>query len=101
MDLFKHFKDTKNNTLESFWVQCIRDADKACKYGLLIYKKKGYSPMAGIDERLMKHLLKLKIELPKSISIKFNKELPDMILFDMEQLFNVMLPEHIKKIKYK
>jgi len=99
VDLFKHFKVTKNNTLEDFWDQCIRDAHKVNKYGLLIYKKKGYKPFVGMEERLLCQLMKLKIDLPRSISINFKDKLPTMVLFDMETLFTILLPEHIKRIK--
>lgn len=97
-DLFKHFKLNKNNTIEMFWSQCIRDARKVNKQGMLIYKKKGLSSLVGIEPYLFSQLNKQKIDLPKSISINFKNELPDMIMFDFEMLFSVMLPKHIKKL---
>lgn len=98
-DLFKHFKSNKNNTIEMFWSQCIRDSRVANKYGMLIYKKKGYPSIIGIEENLLKLFIKQKIELPKSITINFKSELPDMIMFDFETLFTYVLPKHIKHIK--
>lgn len=95
IDLFKHFKDVKNNTLESFWCQCIRDANKSNKYGMLVYKKSGYKPMVGVDDRLINEL---HMKLPKSIVVFFNESLPKMVLFDMESFFNSISPENIKNI---
>lgn len=98
-DLFKHFKLNKNNNIEMFWSQCIRDAKKVDKQGMLIYKKKNISALVCIEPCLFELLNNQKIDLPKSITINFKNELPNIIMFDFEMLFNVMLPIHIKKIK--
>jgi len=99
VDLFKHFKNTKNNILESFWNQCLRDASQVNKHGMLIYKKKGYNAIVGIENDLM-CLLKQQIELPKSITVTFDKLSP-LVLFDMEVFFTTILPNHIMNIDKK
>jgi hypothetical protein len=100
VDLLKMFKSNKNNTLESFWKQCIRDARKAEKYGLLIFRKKGYNVIIGIENNVVIMLKKQKVELPKSIIINFNNDLPDMVMYSMEDFFNCVKIENIKKLKF-
>lgn len=100
-DLFKHFKPNKNNIIEMFWEQCIKDSKIVNKYGMLIYKKKGYPSIVGIEESFSTLLLKMKIQLPKYITVNFNNELPNMVLYDFEDFFNCVLPEHFKKIGKK
>jgi hypothetical protein len=100
-DLFKHFKLNKNNTIETFWAQCIRDSRTANKYGMLIYKKKLYPSIVGIEADMVKLLVKQKLELPKSLTINFKNELPDMVMYDFETLFSIVLPINIMKIKQK
>lgn len=99
VDLFKHFKNTKNNTLEAFWNQCLRDANQVNKYGMLIYKKKGYNAIIGIEDTLM-NILKQRTELPKSITVTFDMLSP-IVLFDMESFFTLLLPKHFVGIDKK
>ena len=101
VDLLKIFKSNKNNTLESFWNQCIRDAKKSNKYGMLIFRKKGYNVIVGIENIIVLMLKKQKIELPKSIIINFNNDLPDMTIYSMDDFFNCIKTENIKKLDIK
>lgn len=99
VDLLKHFKSNKNNTLENFWKQCIRDSRIANKYGMLIYKKKKYPPIIGIELSLNNLLLKQKISLPKFIIVNFGNDLPNMVMYDFETFFQCVSPKNIQKLK--
>ena len=99
VDVLKMFKPNKNNTLEAFWQQCIRDAKIANKYGMLIYKKKGYPAVVGIEMGLLYELDEIE-DWPKSLTINFNNELPVMMMYTMEEFFKLATPKMFKEVKY-
>lgn len=98
VDILKMFKDSKNNVLEGFWKQCIRDARLTSKYGMLIYKKTNYPAIVGIEEDVYKKFIKQKLELPKSLTIDFSNDLPKLMMFNFIDLFNIIKPINIKKL---
>jgi hypothetical protein len=102
VDLMKHFKKQKNNILEGFWEQCIRDSRIANKHGMLIYRKKGYPIVIGVEKLLIDKLQKQKdVKLPKSISLIFESDLPEMVMFDFIDFFGSITPKNLLKIKGK
>ncbi len=97
-DFEKHFKDTKNNTIEDFWKQCTRDARKVKKWSMLIFKKKGCQTIIGIESLIS--LLYFKDINLKSITLTFDKKdnLPSIIFYDFKQFFNTVTPKMIENI---
>lgn len=64
----KFLKMNKNDPLESFWNQSIRDAEIAEKYPLVIFKKKGMpNPWIGFNKttynKLYKYINKCRIQI--------------------------------------
>jgi hypothetical protein len=97
-DFHKHFKNIKNNEINDFWKQCIGDARKAGKWGMLIYRKKGHKVIIGLEKSVadcFDGLIKLR-----SLTLHFTNDLPDAVFFDFEDFLSVIKPEDIKsKIK--
>lgn len=96
-DFMKHFKDNKNNTIEDFWKQCVRDARKAKRWAMLIFKKKGYQSIIGIEPAIVS-TLKEMANLPKSLRLSFECDLPDVVFFDFKQFFDIVKPKMIESI---
>lgn len=95
---WQHFKDIKNFHLEAFWKQCVEDARKGNKLPMLIYRKKGNKPIVGIsDSSRLRKLNKLQ-----NISMDFHKDkdLPSVTFYNMEEFFEIVTPEYLKK-RYK
>jgi len=97
-DFWKHFKNVKHNEIEDFWKQCLRDAEKAGKKGMLIFKKKGKNILLAIDVDVSKILSNI-VDIPKSLILNYKTNLLTLVFFDMEEFFNKVKPEHIKKLK--
>jgi hypothetical protein len=93
-DFWKHFKSLKNDEIKEFWKQCTRDATKAEKRGMLIFKKKGKNIILAVDV-ITVNSLSQQIELPESLTVTY-KDLIRAEFFDMEEFFKVVRPEHIK-----
>jgi hypothetical protein len=93
----QHLKDNKNFEIENFWKQCLRDAERASKYPMLMYRKLGFPIILGIDEDIREKIL-YHIQLPKRIVLCFETETPDVNFYDMESFFKLVTPEIIKKI---
>ena len=92
-DFHKHFKELKNNEIDEFWKQCIGDARKAGKWGMLIYRKKGHRVIIGLEKSMADCL-----EIPlKSLSLHFINGLPDVVFFDFEDFLLHVKPENIIK----
>lgn len=84
----KHLKKTKNNDIESFWKQCVSDAEKAGKMPMLIFKKKGCQPIVGIIA---------DVGNLKYISLKFIT-LPTVRFYDFYNFLESVKPENIGSI---
>lgn len=93
----QHLKDNKNFEIENFWKQCLRDAGRADKYPMLMYRKLGFPIILGIDETVREKLL-YSVKLPKRLVLCFESEIPDVNFYDMESFFKIVTPEIIKKI---
>jgi hypothetical protein len=96
----KHLKGLKNDEIRDFWKQACRDADIADKKPLLIYKKKNYNALVGIEIFDYEDQL---FNLP-SICMRFTAEqaqdttLPDVAFYDMEEFFKAVSPDDVRKI---
>jgi len=93
----QHLKDNKNFEIENFWKQCVRDASKADKQGMLIYRKLGYPIILGIGCQT-KFLLKDYLKDVKSVHLIFDNGTPSIAFFDMKKFFEKVTPEVIKKL---
>jgi hypothetical protein len=91
---WQHFKDIKNFPIEQFWEQCVRDATKANKKPMLIYRKKGNHPIVGISDITGM----LDLMRAQSISLTFTdiKALPRLTFYNMEEFFKMVTPEVLK-----
>ncbi len=101
---WQHFTTTKF-AVEQFWSQCIKDAPEN-KYPMLIYRKLRRKPIIGININIKDSLYFLLQEL-NFISITWNKPfkcercltkhtVEDLFLFDMNDFFELVKPDHIK-----
>ena len=84
----KHLKDTKNNDIKGFWDQCLKDALKAKKRPMLIFRKKGLQPIVGIDPAI-NHFLGEHVDLLYSVTLGFGDETPRVIFYDMNLFFQI------------
>jgi len=92
---WQHFKDIKGFPIKLFWKQCINDAKKADKEPMLIYRKKGKKPVVGITHNVDKMFR--DIWVINSILIRFKEYLPDLILYDMNDFFNNVKPDDLRR----
>jgi Holliday junction resolvase len=88
-DPLKHLKKTKNETIKSFWEQCIRDSRMDNKSGMLIFRKKGSKPVVGIEGDIFEKL-KTKLSGINQLILCYSNDLPDLVLMDMEDFFNIV-----------
>lgn len=92
---WQHLRGIKNFAIEQFWEQCVRDAFKANKKPMLIYRKKGNQPIVGITNEF-KFFDLLYIQ---SITLTFNdkKALPRLVFYDMKEFFKIITPDIMKE----
>ena len=91
----KILKQKKNDFLQSFWTQSIRDAD-GDKLPILIYKKKNINTWICINTVLY---LKLKKHISEVKYMFINWDIDNIYIFDMIEFFNIITPKILKKIK--
>jgi len=97
---WQHFKNIKNFNIKLFWIQCVNDAKE--KYPVLIYRKKGSKPIVGINMKMYKIINKyvnLNILNSLIVSFKEDENLPSLKLYNMEDFFDIVTPEVIRKLK--
>lgn len=96
---WQHFTSSKFG-VEEFWKQSSHDAQKANKHPMLIYRKKGRKQIIGIDKYIHKKL-KNKLSNLNHIVICWNEEnsLVDCVLYDMNDFFEKVKPDDIRKLK--
>jgi len=93
---WQHFKNIKNFNVETFWRQCVEDANKAGKFPMLIYRKKGNKPIVGITEFVVSRIKLSNSKLPY-LTIHFpEKNLPNLCFFNFSDFWNEITPEKIK-----
>lgn len=95
--LDNHLKDNKTDNLKDFWTQCTNDAIKNDKLPMLIYRKKGIQPWAGID-KIFFDVCTVKNEL-NYLRVKWHG-LPELYLFDMKKFFKILKPKDLEEIVY-
>jgi hypothetical protein len=92
---WQHFIPTKF-TLEEFWKQCVKDAPEN-KSPMLIYRKLRRKPIIGINSNIQDKISDLVDDL-NTILIKFNHELDNIWLYDLDDFFERVKPENLKNI---
>ncbi len=90
---FFSFFSGDNFNIEKFWKQCVDNAND--KYPMLIYKKNRKVPIVGITKEIKN---KLRIKKLKYIKIKFDSNLPDVYIFNMQDFFDLVRPEDINGV---
>jgi hypothetical protein len=98
-DFFQFFKDVKNDIIKDFWIQCQKDAKKADKTGILIFKKNGLKAIVGICP-MTKYVLEKKVKLPRCLEVNYDDIIP-VCFYDMEEFFKIVTPQIIKMIGEK
>ena len=82
-DFMKLFKNNKNDTIQDFWAQCIKDARTADKQGMLIFRKKGMPILVGIeDDTSLSKLMKTNIK--QHVILSYDDELPSIVFFEFD-----------------
>lgn len=94
--LFSTFKNSKSDVLKSFWVQAFTEAKSSNKTPLLIFKPLGNSPLVGVTNDFLCSFPEI-CNLEQRVVVRFNKELPDLNLFRLEEVFNIITPEKFKE----
>ncbi len=93
---WQHFKAVKHNILKDFWEQAVRDAYKAEKTPMLIYRKKGKQRIVGICEADRVGLYNLLDPLP-SLTLRFElAEFPQVTFYDFDQFLEAVSPEDLR-----
>lgn len=93
-----HLKYNKKDFIREFWEQVCNDAEKANKYPLLLFKKKGFSvPWVGITSEVVDKLHSPLADL-RSINLKWgNIDLPNVLFFGRNEFFEKITPDKIKR----
>lgn len=86
--------------IEEFWEQALEDSKKANKHPMLIYRKKGRRQIVGID-KYVQEKLKTRINDLNHIVVSWKKESPyiDCVLYDMEDFFERVKPDDIRRLQ--
>lgn len=101
---WQHFKNIKNFNIREFWIQCIDDAKKGDKSGMLIYRKKGQKYIVGIEVKEANKLRRMNLELFELPAITMTWEcdyLPPVEFFSFENFFKIITPKNIKEMMEK
>jgi hypothetical protein len=96
---WQFFKRTKGFSIEKFWKQTIDEAGD--KDPMLIYRKKGNKPLVGLGSLTLGYLQKnVPIYNLRMVIIDWGdlEELPPIHLMDMEEFFNLVKPDDVKKM---
>jgi len=97
-NLLKH---NKNKVILDFWEQCTRDADKANKYPLVIYKN-GPTNWVAISTSFYTEYSKIDDQLEKLdnlvATIKYNDASHNVRFYNFNDFFNSISPQHIKTL---
>lgn len=103
------FKNNKNDDLKNFWDQCTRDAIKANKQPLLIFKKDRFPIIVGISEYFYDLLIKYyskstnkQLLYEPFIKIQFSMKndclLQPIIYFDFNTFFELIKYKELQEI---
>lgn len=99
-DFMKLFKNNKNDTIQGFWDQCIRDSRKANKQGMLIFRKKGMPILVGIEgntifSKTMQDVIK------EYVILSYGDTLPNIVFFEFDMFLDKLDKKVVNKIKIK
>ncbi len=102
-DFHKHLKNNKSTEVELFWAQCCKDANRAHKYPMLIWRKKGYPLVVGFN-RCIEEMFPRNSYIMACVSMKFpykdgKQYLPDLYFYNFEDFFSTITPDDMKKIE--
>ncbi len=94
-NIFSTFKGAKNDILRGFWEQATSDANKVGKEPMLVFKPLGNKWLMGLTENFAGQFFPEMFLNKTRVHIKFNNELPILILFPFEDFFTYYKPEHL------
>lgn len=94
-EIMKIFKNNKNDIIQEFWKQCITDARKANKQGMLIFKKKGFPIIVGIEDGT-KISKVMKDKISKNVTISYDI-LPHIVFFEFDEFLNSLDKKIIRR----
>jgi len=97
----QHFKGIKTFNIQEFWGKATMEAERAGKYPMLIYRRKGMKPIVGFD--LVGHS-KVAFSLtgiPFIMLGNFPDSIPSIWFYDMNVFFDRIKPDDIKGIETK
>jgi len=100
---WQHFSDIKGFKLREFWEQTNRDAKKANKEPMLIYRKKGKKKLVGFRKNLLdNYMFRDCYDLDNigiiSIQFKIDYMLPVLAIMDFNDFFNIMKPDKMRSV---
>lgn len=89
--IFSLFKNSKSDVLKAFWEQCQRETKESKKVPMLVFKPLGNSPLVGFPEKFVKSCYPEILELGQVVSVKFNNELPVLVLAKLSDIFETII----------
>lgn len=96
---WQHFKHIKNFNVEIFWQQCIKDANNAGKYPMLIYRKLRQQPIIGITDYVSEKLYTKNLRhMILDFGINNEYRLPSLCLYNFQEFWAFVTPDAIKKL---
>lgn len=92
----KHFKYNKSDPFKSFWIQVVNDSQKANKYPMLIFRKKGMTtPWVCIGKDVY-DIISLYLYDIRRLHICW-RNLPETVIFEYKEFFERIKPEIIEE----
>jgi hypothetical protein len=91
----QHLKDNKNFEIRDFWEQCVVDANRANKHPMLIFAKKTFKPIVGIEDDKID---KFGLTNDRYVRLYF-KKLPPVNFFDRDLFFKKVKPDMVRGIE--
>lgn len=96
---WQHFSDTKTFKIREFWEQSCRDAERANKIPMVIYRKKGKKPLMCVHLGVLDQIIGIKNPYPhNSMTITFREgyDLSPMFVCDFEEFFSYVTPDKMR-----
>ena len=93
------FSDTKGFKIREFWEQATKDARKATKIPMLIYRKKGKKPLMGLASGVLDQIIGLRNPYPYNymiVNFRSEYELSPMFVCDFEEFFSYVPPDKMR-----
>jgi len=96
----QHFKGIKTFKIEEFWEQTVRDANRATKYPMMIFRRKGMKPIVGID-LVVYNQFGFMLQGIGFMMLGNFKDLPPVYFYDMNKFFDRITPDDIKNMRVR